>query len=96
MNTPPRTVNAGPFNPDELFEQWGNGNLSAPQGRELQPAVKRLFDLKENDTYVYHAVMGVSLAEVQEALNHGRKSGLHTWYLDEEGQPVCKMLAQCR
>ena len=28
------------------------------------------------------------LGQVQQAIEHGGKDGLHAWYLDENGQPV--------
>lgn len=84
----PHTVNAELFDPEALLERWAACELTAPVGNDLQTAVKKCFGLKENDSYTYHAVMSVSLAQVQQAVNHGGKGGLHIWYLDQDGKPV--------
>lgn len=86
--TAPGIADAGAFDPDTLVEKWANGELAGPNGNDLQAAVKETFGLKENDSYTYHAVMSVTLAECQRAINHGDKSGLHVWYLDEDGKPL--------
>lgn len=87
-STVPRTVQGASLDPEKLCERWANHELSAPVDNDLKSAVEKTFGIKSNDTYVYHAIMSVTLAEVQRAINHGDQSGLHVWYLDQNDQPV--------
>lgn len=84
----PRTEGAPGFNPDEYFEALANGQKTRPTDNDLRSSIISTFKLPENDDYVYHASASVTLAQVQAAIDHGGGSGLHTWYMNEEGKPV--------
>lgn len=55
---------------------------------DLLGASKLLLGLPDKDTYTYHAMTSVSLAQVQHAVSLGGVNGLHTWYRQEDGAPV--------
>ncbi|KAH9895412.1 hypothetical protein F4778DRAFT_271294 [Xylariomycetidae sp. FL2044] len=43
-------------------------------------AIRTSFALPARDTYVYHAMVSVTLAQVQHVLSLGGANGLHAWY----------------
>lgn len=55
---------------------------------DLRSAILTTFSLLQNDSYIYHAIASVTLAQVQQAIEYGGKNGLHAWYIDEDGKPV--------
>ncbi|KAI6088453.1 hypothetical protein F4821DRAFT_89234 [Hypoxylon rubiginosum] len=64
---------------------------------DLLAAVTASFSLPpaRRDPYVYHAIVSVTLPEVQHAISLGRQNGLHSWYRgppapadDDSGRPV--------
>jgi hypothetical protein len=79
--------------PDDLVQDAERLN----QAREhltkddLLGASKVLLGLPENDTYTYHAMTSISLAQAQHAVNMGGVNGLHTWYRQEDGGAVRKI-----
>lgn len=81
------TEGASHFDPDALLEAW-DSSMTIPSDNDLRSSIITTFNLPENDTYVYHAIASVTLAQVQAAISHGAGSGLHAWYLDNEGKPV--------
>ena len=84
----PRTTRATKFDPDALFDAWRDGRKSLPSNDDLRSSILSTFDLPQKDDYVYHAIASVTLAQVQKAIEHGGKNGLHAWYLDENVQRV--------
>ncbi|KAF2456279.1 hypothetical protein BDY21DRAFT_415907 [Lineolata rhizophorae] len=96
---PPFTLRSAAFSPDAFFDNW-NPRRALPAeetddaadnagGRnDFRAAVVRAFNLKPDDDYVYHATASVTLAQVQQALNAGRKGGLHAWYRDQDGNEI--------
>ncbi|KAJ0158956.1 hypothetical protein CTA2_10567, partial [Colletotrichum tanaceti] len=54
---------------------------------DLHGATVVSFNLPAADTYVYHAMTAVRLAEVQRVVAMGGVNGLHAWYRDDEGKP---------
>ncbi|OTB03949.1 hypothetical protein M426DRAFT_321249 [Hypoxylon sp. CI-4A] len=48
----------------------------------LQSAIAASFSLPppRRDSYVYHAIVSVTLPEVQHVISLGRQNGLHSWY----------------
>ena len=84
----PSTTGSSTFNPDELFTQWSSRPCPLPRNNDLRSSIIRTFSLPENDDYTYHAIASVTLAQVQEAIYHGREAGLHAWYRDEDGRVV--------
>ncbi|MCJ1439162.1 hypothetical protein MMC27_008553 [Xylographa pallens] len=82
----PRTKGAVQFNPDTFFTSWPNRPANLFDNNNLQHAIITTFELPCNDSYVYHAIASVSLAQVQKAISHGGEAGLHAWYLDEQGK----------
>ena len=85
-----RTTGAAHFDPDELFNQWAKEPSTLPQSDDLRSSIISTFNLSQNDNFVYHAIASVTLAQVQDAISHGGEKGLHAWYRDEEGTPVCE------
>ena len=83
----PFTVGTPSFDPDKFFEAWDSAK-SIPVDKDLRGAIIRAFKLKDNDDYVYHAIASVTLSQVQNALNAGRKGRLCAWYRDEQGEEV--------
>ncbi|CCF38855.1 hypothetical protein CH063_02001 [Colletotrichum higginsianum] len=55
---------------------------------DLYGATVVSFNLPAADTYVYHAMTAVRLAEVQRVVAMGGVNGLHAWYRDDEGKPL--------
>lgn len=49
---------------------------------EFAAAVAVSFNLSPRDDYVYHAIVSVTLSQVQHAIGMGGANGLHTWYRD--------------
>ena len=82
-----RTTGSALFDPDAFFERWAS-EPKLPKGSDLRSSVTKAFDLPSNDHYIYHAIAGVTLAEVQQAISGGGQHGLHAWYLDGDGKPV--------
>ena len=83
-----RTIGAAQFDPDEFFKAWATRPPTLSESEDLRSLIITAFDLPHNDSYVYHAIASVTLAQVQQAIRHGGEAGLHAWYLDEEGKPV--------
>ena len=84
----PRTTGASYFDPDALFDAWLDGLKSLSVNDDFRSSIITTFNLSQQDNYVYHAIANVMLGQVQQAIEHGGKNGLHAWYLDENGQPV--------
>ncbi|KAK8073751.1 hypothetical protein PG994_004650 [Apiospora phragmitis] len=49
---------------------------------EFASAIAVSFNLPPRDAYVYHAIVSVTLAQVQHVIGMGGANGLHTWYRD--------------
>ncbi|KAL8947429.1 MAG: hypothetical protein Q9222_006287 [Ikaeria aurantiellina] len=82
-----QTTGAARFNPDTFFDAWSeNAPSLLPQSDDLRSSIVAAFDLAKSDNYVYHAIASVTLAQVQEAIEHGGEHGLHAWYPDESGR----------
>ena len=88
MNTPSLTDGATDCDSDTVFERWAKGQKTTPANNNLRSSIISTFSLPQDDAYVYHAIASVTLSQVQAAINHGGESGLHAWYLDDEGKPV--------
>lgn len=78
------------LSPEELIQD----TETLSQARELLTkddlagASRVLLGLPERDTYTYHAMTSVSLAQVQHVVSLGGVNSLHTWYRQEDGTPV--------
>ena len=83
-------VGSPAFKPDDLIQdaerQKQATELLAKD--DLYGASKALLSLPEPDTYTYHAMTSVKLAEVQRIVAMGGVNGLHNWYRQEDGSPV--------
>ncbi|KAL8685986.1 MAG: hypothetical protein Q9218_007422 [Villophora microphyllina] len=81
-----QTTGSSSFAPDAFFENWAKDpNALPPQNNDLRTSIISAFNLAQSDNYVYHAIASVTLAQVQEAVNHGAENGMHAWYPDESG-----------
>ena len=88
QNSGPRTTGASRFDPDALFDSWRDGQKSLPVQDDLRSSILTTFNLPQSDKYIYHAMASVTLAQAQQAIEHGGKNGLHAWYRDENAQLV--------
>ena len=66
-----------------------------PENDDFKSSIISIFELPDNDSYVYHATASVTLSQVQAAIDYGGKAGLHAWYLDDEGKSVRKSCRYC-
>ena len=55
---------------------------------DLYGASRLVFGLPEADTFTYHAVASVTLAQTQQAVQLGAANGLHAWYRRSDGSVV--------
>ena len=83
-----RTKGSFQYEPDALFESWTQPSNNLSENNDFKSSIISTFNLPQDDSYVYHATASVTLSQVQGAIDHGGKSGLHAWYLDEKGAPV--------
>ncbi|GKT92746.1 hypothetical protein Ct61P_10596 [Colletotrichum tofieldiae] len=90
-------VGSPTFNPDEYAKDTARreraNELLAKD--DLYGATVVSFNLPERDTYVYHAMTAVRLAEVQRIVSMGGVNGLHAWYRDDEGKPCAHLAVAC-
>ncbi|KAK8024143.1 hypothetical protein PG993_012209 [Apiospora rasikravindrae] len=49
---------------------------------DFASAIAVSFNLPPRDAYVYHAIVSVTLGQVQHVIGMGGANGLHTWYRD--------------
>lgn len=86
----PHCVGNPAFKPDQVIRD--TVRLKEAQElltkNDLYNASRVLLDLPEQDTYTYHAMTSVKLAQVQHVVSLGGINGLHTWYRNEDGSPV--------
>ncbi|KAI0867596.1 hypothetical protein GGS24DRAFT_485123 [Hypoxylon argillaceum] len=50
---------------------------------DLRAAIATSFSLRKTDTYTYHAMVAVTLPQVQHVVSLGAAHGLHSWYFAE-------------
>ncbi|KAI1748663.1 hypothetical protein F4782DRAFT_348488 [Xylaria castorea] len=55
---------------------------------DLKSAIVTSFSLRKTDTYVYHAMVAVTLPQVQQVVSLGGAHGLHGWYYGEPAEPT--------
>ncbi|PON21133.1 hypothetical protein TGAM01_v209981 [Trichoderma gamsii] len=86
----PRCVGSPSFAPDEVIQD--GPRLKQAQellaANDLYNASRVLLSLPERDTFTYHAMTSVKLAEVQHVVGLGGINGLHAWYRGEDGTPT--------
>lgn len=73
------------FFPDEKREE----SLISLIRNDLRSAITSGFGLPSDDSYVYHAIASVTLAQVEDAVKASTSNGLCDWYQDVEGHQVC-------
>ncbi|MCJ1286093.1 hypothetical protein MMC26_005436 [Xylographa opegraphella] len=71
------TIGAEQFDSDIFFKSWPHRPVNLFDNNNLQHAIITAFELPHNDSFVYHAVASVTLAQVQQAISHGGEGGLH-------------------
>ncbi|KAI0431969.1 hypothetical protein F5Y09DRAFT_303093 [Xylaria sp. FL1042] len=54
---------------------------------DLKSAIAASFSLRASDAYVYHAMVAVTLPQVQHVVSLGSAHGLHEWYHGEPPSP---------
>ena len=83
-----QTTGSADFQPDVFLASWAKDlKMLLPQENGLLSSIIAAFNLGQSDNYVYHAVASVTLAQAQDAIEHGSDNGLHAWYFDEAGKP---------
>lgn len=88
------TIGSKKFTPDNFSEQWQKLYQSTTTFIDdtwedgFRDSIIGAFDLPQEDDFVYHAVMSVTLADVQGAVNAGLAKPLCVWYRDEKGDSV--------
>lgn len=91
-----RTTGSQKFTPEGFLEEWQKRDhtktplIDSTREDGFRQAIIDAFDLPQDDDFVYHAVMSVTLTDVQKAINAGSANGLYAWYRDEKGEPVGK------
>jgi hypothetical protein len=83
-------VGSPAFKPDEAIEDIDRQKEAVDYllKNDLHNASRVLFQLPEPDSYTYHAITSVKLAQVQSVVNLGGTNGLHAWYRNDDGSPV--------
>ncbi|KAL8956956.1 MAG: hypothetical protein Q9193_005651 [Seirophora villosa] len=78
-----QTTGSAQFEPDAFFERWAKDSsaLLPREDNDLRSSIIAAFNLPESDNYVYNAIASVTLKQVQEAIEHGGRNGLHAWYV---------------
>ncbi len=83
-----QTTGSADFEPDDFLASWAKDSKTLlPQENGLRSSIIAAFNLGQSDNYVYHAVASVTLAQVQDAIEHGSDHGFHAWYSDDAGKP---------
>ncbi|OAQ67024.1 hypothetical protein VFPPC_08489 [Pochonia chlamydosporia 170] len=87
---PARCVGNPAFKPDEIIKDTArlDQTRNLLSKNDLYQASRVLLGLPEPDSYTYHAIASVKLAEVQHVVNCGGDNGLHAWYRAENGSAV--------
>jgi hypothetical protein len=82
------------FDPDAFFEDWSEEKYSPScSGKVLAQCIGESFGIPPTDNYVYRAQAETTLHTTQRAIEAKRNHGLHGWYHDDEGKPVCTILS---
>lgn len=82
------------FSPDGLLQSWSEEKYSPiHSGKSLAQCIREAFDIPSSDAYIYRAQAETTLDITQRAIAGKRAHGLHGWYHDEEGKPVCCILS---
>lgn len=87
----PITTHSTSFTPETFLEHWAaHPALTHPPSISFRGAVNKAFDLEENDGYIYHAILSVTLAQVQHTIDRvdADSTLLFPWYRKEDGQDV--------
>jgi hypothetical protein len=78
------------FDPEALLQNWSDEKFSPTHsGKSLAECLREAFNIPASDSYVYRAQGETTLDVTQRAIAGKRQHGLHGWYHDEEGKPVC-------
>ncbi|KAL2757742.1 hypothetical protein ACRALDRAFT_1079849 [Sodiomyces alcalophilus JCM 7366] len=78
------------FNPDEYLQDTSRQAQVADHlsKNDLYHAIVTAFGLPEQDTYTYHAITSVTLAQVQHVVSLGGANDLHAWYRAKDDTPL--------
>ena len=78
------------FDPEALLQNWDDQKFSPlHNGKTLAQSLREAFGIPRSDTYVYRALAETTLGITQRAIDAKRAHGLHGWYHDDDGNPVC-------
>lgn len=83
-----QTEDSDTFDPDKYFDAWSKEEITPPYDNDFRKFIIRTFGLPRDDDYGYAATSEVTLLQAQTYIEFGRQGGLHSWYKDDEGQPV--------
>ena len=76
------------FDPDAFLQNWSEDFIPNEE-KPFSRCIRSAFRMPEGDTYRYRAQGVTTLDMTQAAIGGKRKNGLHGWYHDENGSPVC-------
>lgn len=78
------------FNPNTFLDEWSEEKYSPLYSdKPLAQCIGEAFDIPPTDDYVYRAQAETTLLATQRAIDAKRQHGLHAWYTDDKGKPVC-------
>jgi len=78
------------FDPSSLLQNWSEEKFSPLHSQKsLAQCLREAFGISSADNYVYRAQAETTLDVTQRAIAAKRAHGLHGWYHDDEGKPVC-------
>ena len=76
------------FNPEAFLATWSEEFVPTEE-RPFARCLRAAFKISQQDAYEYRAQGVTTLDMAQAAINAKRKNGMHDWYHDQEGKPVC-------
>lgn len=78
------------FDPESFLQDWTEEKYSPLHNtKSLAQCLREAFSIPAADSYVYRAQAETTLDVTQRAIAAKRAHGLHGWYHDDEGKPVC-------
>jgi hypothetical protein len=78
------------FDPEAFLANWSEEFVPTEE-RPFARCFRAAFKISQQDAYEYRAQGVTTLDMTQAAINAKRKNGMHDWYHDEEGKPVCSV-----
>ena len=77
------------FDPEAFLATWSEEFVPTAE-KPFARCFRAAFKISQQDAYEYRAQGVTTLDMTQAAINAKQKNGMHDWYHDEEGKPVCQ------